>query len=99
MLTLTPAANEAVEAIIANMGSTENAGLRISGSASSENNSAPQGDLELSVVPEPEPDDTTIEGAPIYADPSTAEFLEDKVLDAEVGEEQIRFSIYEQPAG
>jgi Fe-S cluster assembly iron-binding protein IscA len=99
MLTLTPAANEAVEAIIAKMGPTENAGLRISGSTGSENDSAPQGDLELSVVPEPEPDDATIEGTPIYVDPSTAEFLEDKVLDAEVGEEQIRFSIYEQPSG
>jgi iron-sulfur cluster assembly protein len=99
MLTLTPAASEAVDAIIAKMAPTENAGLRISGAGDSADGSDAQSELELAVVPEPEPEDATIEGTPIYVDPSTAEFLDDKVLDAEVAEEQIRFSIYEQPSG
>jgi len=99
MLALTPAASEAVEAIVSRMGPSENAGLRISSGAQSENSSAPSGELQLAVVPEPEPDDATVEGAPIYVEPSTAEFLEDKVLDAEVNDDQVRFSLYEQPSG
>jgi len=99
MLVLTPAANEAVQAIVTKMGPGENAGLRISSAETHEDGSAPSGDLQLAVVSEPEPEDATVEGAPIYVEPSTAEFLEDKVLDAEVAEEQVRFSLYEQPSG
>lgn len=98
MLTLTPAASEAVETIVTQMGPTENAGLRISAAGSATDDAAPSGELQLSVVPEPEPEDAVVEGAPIYVEPETAEFLEDKVLDAEVDEEQVRFSIYEQPS-
>lgn len=98
MLTLTPAASEAVETIVAQMGPTENAGLRISSPGNPSDGAAPSGDLQLSVVPEPEPDDALIEGTPIYVEPRTAEFLDDKVLDAEVDEEQVRFSLYEQPS-
>lgn len=97
MLTLTPAASEAVESIVARMGPTENAGLRISSTATQTNSAAPTGDLQLSVVAEPEPEDATVEGTPIYVEPQTADFLDDKVLDAEVDEEQVRFSLYEQP--
>lgn len=99
MLVLTPAASEAVDAIVSRMGPGENAGLRISAAERHEDGSAPSGDLQLAVVSEPEPEDATVEGAPIYVEPATAEFLQDKVLDAEVGDEQVRFSLYEQPSG
>lgn len=98
MLALTPAANEAVQAIVQRVGPSEGAGLRISAAERAEDGSAPSGDLQLAVVPEPEPEDTAIEGAPIYVEPGTVEFLDDKVLDAEVEEEQVRFSLYEQPS-
>jgi Fe-S cluster assembly iron-binding protein IscA len=97
MLVLTPAASQAVEAIVSQMGPGDNAGLRISAAERRDDGSAPSGDLQLSVVSEPEPEDALIEGAPIYVEPTTVAFLEDKVLDAEVGEQQVRFSLYEQP--
>lgn len=96
MLALTPAASEAVEAIVSQMGSTESAGLRISPAETQENGAEPSGELQLAVVSEPEPEDATVEGAPIYVEPSTAEFLRDKVLDAELGDQQVRFSLYDQ---
>ncbi|HSI80661.1 MAG TPA: hypothetical protein VK919_08430 [Solirubrobacterales bacterium] len=97
MLVLTPAANEAVQAIVTQMGSGEGAGLRISPAEGRADGAASSGELQLAVVTEPEPEDTAIEGAPVYVEPSTAAFLEDKVLDAEVAEEQVRFSLYDQP--
>lgn len=99
MLVLTPAANEAVQAIVTQMGPGEGAGLRISPAETREDGAAPSGELQLAVVAEPEPEDATIEGAPIYLEPGTAAFLDDKVLDAEIAEEQVRFSLYEQPSG
>lgn len=96
MLALTPAATEAVETIVSQLGATDSAGLRISPAAQQENGAEPSGELELAVVAEPEPDDATVEGAPIYVEPSTAEFLRDKVLDAEMADDQVRFSLYDR---
>jgi Fe-S cluster assembly iron-binding protein IscA len=98
MLTLTPTANEAVEAIVSQMGEGENAGLRISSAGTREDGPTANVSLELAVVAEPDPGDATIEGAPIYVEQETAEFLAGKVLDADIAEEQIRFSLYDEPS-
>ena len=99
MLSITPAASQAVEAIVSQIGAPgEGTGLRISNAAPEHDGSGASADLQLAVVSEPEPEDSQVEGAPIYVESSTAEFLDDKVLDAEVADEQVRFSLYDQPS-
>jgi iron-sulfur cluster assembly protein len=57
--------------------------------------------LELSVAGSPETADEVVEqeGAQVFLEPLAAEALSDKVLDAELEEEGVRFTITEQPGG
>jgi Fe-S cluster assembly iron-binding protein IscA len=92
MLTLTPTAEEAVRQIVANSPiSDESGGLRIA-----PGEPTPDGvPLELSIVGSPEPDDQDA-GAPdahVYLEPSAAEALDDKVLDAEVEDGNVGFAL------
>jgi Fe-S cluster assembly iron-binding protein IscA len=92
MLTLTPNAEQAVRQIIANSPiSEETGGLRIS-----PGEPTPEGvPLELTIVGSPEPDDEDA-GTPaahVYLEPTAAEALEDKVLDAEVEGNNIGFAL------
>jgi Fe-S cluster assembly iron-binding protein IscA len=92
MLTLTPTAEEAVRQIVANAPiSEETGGLRIA-----PGQPTPEGvPLELSIVGSPEPDDQDA-GAPdahVYLEPSAAEALEDKVLDAELEDGNVGFAL------
>jgi iron-sulfur cluster assembly protein len=92
VLTLTPTAEEAVRQIVANAPiSDETGGLRIA-----PGQLTPDGvSLELSIVDSPEPDDQEA-GAPdahVYLEPSTADALDDKVLDAHVEGGNIGFAL------
>ena len=97
MLTLTPNAEQAVRQIVANSPiSEEVGGLRIAPGAPT-----PEGvPLELAIVGSPEPDDqdagTT--DAHVYLEPTAAEALDDKVLDAEVEGDNIGFTLLDGPA-
>jgi iron-sulfur cluster assembly protein len=96
MLALTPTAAEVVESIVSNEDLPETAGLRITSSTSDigGNSEGPQRDLRLAVVEEPESDDEQIEGAQIFVESGpTAEMLDDKVLDADVTGDEVRFSL------
>src|ERR1041385_8438271 len=91
MLTLTPNAEEAVRKLVADSPiSEEEGGLRIA-----PGQPTPEGvPLELSIVGSPEPDDQDA-GAPdahVYLEPTAAEALEDKVLDAEIVGDTIGFT-------
>jgi iron-sulfur cluster assembly protein len=99
MLALTPTAAEVVESIVSNEKLPETAGLRITSEESNvgANSDGPQRDLRLAVVEEPAPDDEQIEGAQIYVESGeTAEMLDDKVLDADVSGQEVRFSLLRQ---
>jgi iron-sulfur cluster assembly protein len=92
MLTLTPNAEQAVRQIVANSPVTdETGGLRIA-----PGEPTPEGvPLELTIVGAPEPDDKDA-GTPeahVYLEPTAAEALEDKVLDAEVDGNNIGFAL------
>jgi iron-sulfur cluster assembly protein len=92
MLTLTLTAEEAVRQIVANAPiSEETGGLRIA-----PGQPTPEGiPLEMTIVGSPEPDDQDA-GAPdahVYLEPSAAEALEGKVLDAEVEDGNVGFSL------
>jgi hypothetical protein len=102
MLALTPTATEVVESIVANKDLPETAGLRITSSEThiGSNGDAPQRDLRLTVVEEPELTDEHIDGTPLYVESGeTAEMLDDKVLDADVSGEEVRFSLIQQSSG
>jgi iron-sulfur cluster assembly protein len=57
-----------------------------------------QTNLQVSIVPLPAEDDEVIEeaGARVFLDPGAASLLDDKVLDAEVAEGQVAFTIADQ---
>ena len=84
MLVLTEAAAEAVKTLTSTPQAGEGAGLRIS-SAGAE--SGDPGSLRVAAAPGPGANDQVIEaaGAHVYLEPLAAAYLEDKVLDAEVG--------------
>src|SRR4051794_30768540 len=83
MLTLTPNAEDAVRKLVANSPISEDVGgLRIApGQPTSDG--VP---LELTIVgsPEPEDQDAGASDAHVYLEPTAAEALDDKILDAEV---------------
>ena len=97
MLTMTDSAAEAVRRISAGSGLEPEPGLRISAGAPT-----PEGTpLEISLAPEAEPSDQTVDngGAHIYLDEMVAPALDDKVLDADVDGDQIRFALREAQPG
>jgi Fe-S cluster assembly iron-binding protein IscA len=80
MLTLTENASAIVNEITHQPGLAETAGLRIT----TEN--SPEPAFAVSAAQQGEPGDQVVEqgGATVYLDPSAAELLDDKVLDAAV---------------
>ena len=94
MLTLTPTAADAVRQLVDDAPADTAEGLRIAPGQIS-----PAGtSLELSIVDGPEIDDQEItEGdAHVYLEQEVAMFMDDKVLDAELEETGVRFSILDQ---
>lgn len=88
MLTLTENAATAVKTISAQI-PADGGGLRI-------RDTGPQTGFELALAPEPEPRDTVVEasGARVFVDESASIALEDRVLDAEVGDDgSVRFAL------
>lgn len=97
MLTLTDAAAEAVRQISANSGLEPDPGLRISAGPPT-----PEGTpLEISLARAAEPTDETVEngGAHIYLDEQVVPALDDKVLDAAIDGDQVRFALRDAQPG
>ena len=94
MLSMTDTAAEAVRQLVAGSGLEPTPGLRISAGEPSPGG-AP---LQITVMGGPEPTDQTVEdgGATVYVESEVAEYLDDKVLDAEVADAQVRFTLREQ---
>lgn len=91
MLTMTDSAAEAIKGVLAAQGEdvAADGGLRIS--------TSPMGDaFDLSVATAPAEGDTTVtaSGARVFLEPQAANFLDDKVLDAEAAETgEVQFSL------
>jgi iron-sulfur cluster assembly protein len=91
VLTLTDSAAEVVRQLAAGSGLEPDPGLRISPGTPT-----PEGTpLELQLSPGPEASDQTVEngGATVYVEDQVAAVLDDKVLDAAVDGDKVRFSI------
>ena len=99
MLALTATAAEVVDSIVSQQELPDTAGVRITSEegAATADGSQSQRDLRLAVVEQPEAGDAHVEGTPVYVEPGeTANLLDDKVLDAEIEGNEVRFSIAQQ---
>lgn len=97
MLLLTHDAAAVIRSLVEQSELPEQGGLRITAQPLGERKAA----LELSVAEEPEALDEVVEqaGAHVFLEPVVAQALADKVLDASLEEDGIRFEIHEQSAG
>jgi iron-sulfur cluster assembly protein len=97
VLTLTPTAAEVVRTLVEQSPAPDSGGLRIA--AGEETGEGVP--LELSIVDEPEPADERVEqeGATVYLDPNAAELLDDKLLDAQVAEDHVTFTLRDDDTG
>jgi Fe-S cluster assembly iron-binding protein IscA len=97
MLTMTDNAADAVRRISEGSGLEPDPGLRISAGPPT-----PEGTpLEIGLAGEAAPNDQTVEedGARIYVEELVAPALDDKVLDAAVEGDQVRFALRDAEAG
>ncbi len=98
MLTMTDNAAEAVRRISEGSGLEPDPGLRISAGEPTAEGTP----LEIGLAAEAGPSDETVEegGARIYVEEVVAPALDDKVLDAAIEGDQVRFALREaQPGG
>jgi iron-sulfur cluster assembly protein len=95
VLTISPAASDAIKELVAASELPENAGIRISSRA------AGPGSFELMLVPEAGEADEVVEerGATVFLEDDVAELLEHKTLDAQTHGEQVAFTIVEAAQG
>jgi iron-sulfur cluster assembly protein len=95
MLALTDRAVEAVRDIVSSSGeATETSGLRLT-----TEREGTQASFKLRVVPLPAEDDAVIEdhGARVFVEQEAATLLDDKVLDANVDQNQVAFMVVDRP--
>lgn len=96
MLTITPQASEAIRGILASETIPDGAVVRIA--PQPEQGPQPGPGLAVTVVDSPPPEDQIVEGeeVEVAVEPTAAEVLADKELDATVSGEQVNFMIGER---
>ena len=93
MLCITEDAAAAINGIVTSAGLPEGAGLRITQELNTEAEDGPRTDLRLSVVAAPEEGDEVLQAERIFIDPGAADLLDDKLLDADVVDQEVQFSL------
>jgi iron-sulfur cluster assembly protein len=93
-LKLTEAAAAAIRGLLAQADLGDESGLRVT----AEMDETGEPGLHLSFEPEPADEDHVVRahGVNVFLDPSAAEYLEDKVLDAELHGDHAHFAVAEQ---
>jgi iron-sulfur cluster assembly protein len=93
VLAITEDAAAAIRGIVDSAGVPEGAGLRITQEVNTEVEGKPRTDLRLSVVAGPQEGDEVLAEERIFIDPEAAVLLENRLLDAEVVDDEVRFSL------
>jgi iron-sulfur cluster assembly protein len=93
VLAITEDAAAAINGIVSSAGLPEGAGLRITQELNTEAEDGPRTDLRLSVVAAPEEGDEVLQDERIFIDPGAADLLDDKLLDADVVDQEVQFSL------
>ena len=98
MLTLTEEAASAVQTIISTAELPAGGGMRISRAEASEQGAGEEGvTLRMSLVEEPAEGDQLAGDERVFVAAETAPLLDDMLLDAEIVENQVRFSLAAHP--
>lgn len=93
MLAISEDAATAIRGIVGSPGVPEGAGLRITREVNTDAEGGPRTDLRLSVVAAPEEGDEVLEAERVFVDPDAVELLNDKLLDADVVDDDVQFSL------
>ena len=93
MLCISEDAAAAINGIVGAPGVPDGAGLRLTSEVNTEGDGAPRTDLRLSVVAAPEEGDEVLEAERVFVDPEAADLLKDKLLDADLVGDEVRFSL------
>ena len=93
MLAISEDAATAIRGIVESEGIPDGAGLRITREETTDDSGNPRTDLRLSVVAEPEEGDQVLEAERVFVDPGCADLLDDKLLDADFVDDDVRFSL------
>jgi iron-sulfur cluster assembly protein len=93
LLAISEDAAEAIRGIVGASGVPEGAGLRITREQATDASGEPRTDLRLSVVAAPEEGDEVLEAERVFVDPDAADLLDDKLLDADYVDDDVRFSL------
>jgi iron-sulfur cluster assembly protein len=96
LLAITETAATAIKSLTASQEQPDEAGVRIAARETADVD-APDS-LKLSVVEGPAEDDQVVEehGAHVFLEPHAASYLDDKLLDANIDGQQVRFAISDQ---
>ncbi len=93
MLAITEDAAAAIDSIVASSGLPEGAGLRITQELNTQSGEEARTDLRLSLVESAEEGDEVLADVQIFLEPQAADFLDNKLLDADVEGDEVRFSL------
>jgi iron-sulfur cluster assembly protein len=93
VLAISEDAATAIRGIVRAPGVPEGAGLRITREVNTDEDGEPRTDLRLSVVGAPQEGDEVLEEERVFVDPDAAELLDDKLLDADIVGDDVRFSL------
>jgi Fe-S cluster assembly iron-binding protein IscA len=93
VLAISEDAATAIRGIVRAPGVPEGAGLRITREVNTDDEGAPRTDLRLSVVAQPEEGDEVLKEERVFVDPDAADLLDDKLLDADIVGDDVRFSL------
>jgi iron-sulfur cluster assembly protein len=93
VLAISEDAATAIRGIVRAPGVPEGAGLRITREVNTDEEGAPRTDLRLSVVAQPEEGDEVLKEERVFVDPDAADLLNDKLLDADIVGDDVRFSL------
>ena len=95
---MTQEAAEAVKRIMSQPEVPDGAVLRFAAEEHRGNGGGPMRERHVELVTRPEPSDVIAEEIPISVVPNSIDFLDDKVLDAEIEGSQVEFKLYDRSA-
>jgi iron-sulfur cluster assembly protein len=93
VLAISEDAAAAIRGIVESEGVPDGAGLRITREESTDQAGNSRTDLRLSVVAAPQEGDEVLETERVFVDPDCIELLDDKLLDADYVDDDVRFSL------
>jgi Fe-S cluster assembly iron-binding protein IscA len=93
VLAITEDAATAIHSIVTSSGLPDGAGLRITQEEHTETEGETRTDLRLSLVESAEEGDEVLEDVQIFLEPEAAQFLDNKLLDADVEGDEVHFSL------